>query len=61
MDERIGVDAFDGTGQRQGRRRAAADCFAGGERQGGSDAFAAGKNGVAHRLVDCRRLRGFRR
>ena len=52
VDQRVGVDALDGTGQgirvgfvaptSRGRRQA----------QGGADAFAAGKQGVAHRAMD---------
>ena len=52
VDQRIGVDALDGAGQRQGVGFVAAAGRGGGQAQGGADAFAAGKQRVAHGAVD---------
>ena len=60
VHQRIGMDAFDGAGERKcvgrpsttGRRRR--------ENEGGAHSFAAGKQRVTHRLVDGDGLGGFR-
>src|SRR6185295_986602 len=58
VNERVGVDAFDGAGQGQGVLDGTAAGFSGGEAEGGAHAFAAGEEGVAHRLVNGRGPRG---
>ena len=52
VDEGVGVDTFDGAGQRHGVGGFAVDGVAGGKGEDGSDTFTAGKQGVAHRFVD---------
>ena len=56
MDQRHGVDHLDGAGRRHGEGLFPADELAGGDAEDGPDAFAAGEEGVAHRLVDLERL-----
>ena len=52
VDERVGVDALDGAGQRQGVRHGAAARLGRREHEGRPHAFAAGEDRVAHRLVN---------
>ena len=52
VDERIGVDALDGAGERHGVGFAAAASRRGREQNGGAHPFAAGEERVAHGLVD---------
>ena len=52
VDERIGVDAFDGAGERQGVGFASAAGGRGGKAERGAHPLAAGKERIAHRLVD---------
>ena len=50
--QRIGVDAFDGTGEGKGVINVAATSFSRGETQNRSQSFASGKKTVSHRLVE---------
>ena len=52
VDERVGVDALHGAGERHGVGFAAATGFGGGEAERGAHAFAAGKERIAHGFVD---------
>ena len=56
VDERIGVNTFDGAGQGQGVGFISATCGRGGEAKSRPHAFAAGEEGIAHRPVDGGRL-----
>ncbi len=52
MDERIGVDAFDRAGERQGRFESPATSLCRCQAENGSKPFTAGEKAVAHRPVD---------
>jgi len=56
VDERHGVDHFDGAGSGHRGGGGAANEFAGGDAEHGAHALAAGEEGVAHGLVDPQRL-----
>ena len=58
VDERVSMNAFNGTGQGQGNVRIATAGRRGGQAEGGPHALAAGEKRVAHRLVDGGRLGG---
>ena len=61
VDERIGVDALDGAGQRQGVVFRAAAGLGGGQAKRRTHSFAAGKNRIAHGFVDGGGFGRFRR
>ena len=52
MNERVGVNAFHGAGERHGCGSFAAAGFGRGETKDRAKSFAAGEEAVAHRLVD---------
>ena len=58
VNERVGVDAFHGAGVRQRRRRFTSAGFGSGETKNGPEPFPAGKQTVAHRLVQRDRRHG---
>jgi hypothetical protein len=57
VHERIGVDAFDGTGKWKGVINVAATSFSRGETKNRSQSFTSGKKTVPHRLVERGRFR----
>jgi len=60
MDEGVGVDALDSASERHRGGSFTTDGLAGGKCENRADAFAAGKDGVAHRFVNGWRLRALR-
>ncbi len=57
MHQRIGVDAFDGTGEGKGGIDFAATDFSRGEAKDRPQSFASGKKTVPHRLMERDRFR----
>lgn len=56
VDQRHGVEHFDGASCRHSDGGFASDELASGEAENGSDAFASGEEGVAHGFVDLERF-----
>ncbi len=52
VDKRIGMDAFDGAGERQGVFFGTAASFGSGQQNGGAHPFASSEKRVTHRLVN---------
>lgn len=58
VDEGVGVDTLDGTGEGHGQGGRAAASLGGGERQDGTEPLAPGEKGVAHGPMDGSRANG---